>query len=277
MATQLYRVPTNNALQYTLDSQIAAGATSLTLNQSVAGIVRGPGVLIIDRVDSSGNTTPTKREYFTFTTVSSAVVSGLVGGLAGSTQQVHSAGAIVEFIPDVIWADSLYSVITAEHDTYGTHISLASINTLSTNTAIIASAASINQGTFKTLINASGASLQGVSPTIPVWVFSGTLSGASTALGKPLDMPRSGTINWISAITRAGSSGASLFLDITKNGTSIITATASTSLLNIPVNGTYVSLGSIATQTFVSGDVFNFSVLNSGSMAQDLTIKFHAR
>lgn len=117
----LLKVPTQNSIQYTLDSQILAGASSLTLNQSVSGIVQAPGVLVIDRIDSSGAITASKREYKTFTGVSSATISGLSGGLGGSTDQVHAVGAIVEFIPDVVWAQSVYDTITAEHTTSGVH------------------------------------------------------------------------------------------------------------------------------------------------------------
>ncbi len=117
----LLKVPTQNSIQYTLDSQILAGATSLTLNQSVAGIVQAPGVLVIDRIDSSGAITASKREYKTFTGVSSATISGLAGGLAGSTDQVHAVGAIVEFVPDILWAQSVYDTLTAQHTTSGVH------------------------------------------------------------------------------------------------------------------------------------------------------------
>lgn len=55
------RVPTINNAQYTLDSQISAGASSLTLNQSVTGIVRAPGVIVIDRIDSAGAVTASKE------------------------------------------------------------------------------------------------------------------------------------------------------------------------------------------------------------------------
>lgn len=292
MATSLYRTPLQNALQFTLDSQISAGASSLTLNSSGSGILQTPGVLVIDRVDSSGNPTATKREYFTFTGNSGTSVTGLVGGQAGSSQQIHAAGAIVEFIPDVVWGDAIYQVITREHDAFGQHVSLVSMNNISTNNIAVLSGASGNSYNLRSLaiaslasirdlyvsdlFSASGASLQAF-PMMPVWVQSGTVSGASANLGKPLSMPFAGKIQWIDVTTKIGSSGASLNIDITKNGTSVIAATGSTSILFIPVNGTFVSSASVATSNFVAGDVFNFSILGSGSLAQDLTIKFYAR
>lgn len=302
----LYQTPTQNNLQYTLNAQIAAGDTSLTLNTSVTGIVQAPGVLVVDRISSSGSATPTVREYISFTGVSGSSITGLTRGLAGSTAQAHQVGAVVEFVPDVVQQMQYYSVFTLEHTPLGQHGSLPStsmINTLAaavlstasvqlTNTNLlqvasgaslqlqqlaVTSLASLQQIYAMNLINASGASVQGVDGVTPVWVFSGTLSGASTQLGKPLDMPLAGTIQFISAISRTGSSNASLFLDITKNGSSIISSNGSTSLLYIPINGTFVSLASISTPKFVAGDVFNFSTLFPGSMAQDLTVKFFAR
>lgn len=275
MAT-LYQVPNQNNQQYTLNSQLAQGGGTLTLNTDVSAIVNAPGVCVIDRVDSSGNKTPSVREYVSFTGVSTTQLTGLTRGLAGSTNQVHNVGAIVEFVPDVVQEQAWYSVFTTEHGVTGQHISLPSLQLVRTTGLISSSLASLQQEFVANLLNASGASLQGF-PQTPVWVFPGTPSGATTALGRPIDMNMPGKIQWMTAITRAGSSNASLFLDITKNNSSVIAATASTSLFQIPINGTFVSTASITTPNFVAGDVFNFSVLNNGSMAQDLTVKFFAR
>lgn len=127
MAT-LFKVPTENALQYTLASQLNAGATSLTLGTNVDGIVQAPGVLVIDRIDANGNRTPTKREFITFTTQSTTSISGLSRGLGGSSDQAHAAGAIVEFIPDVLHMQNLYDVITADHGVTGSHDVLTDSN-----------------------------------------------------------------------------------------------------------------------------------------------------
>lgn len=121
MAVPMRQVPTQNALQYTLDAGYTAGGTVLTLSSTLTGIVQAPGVCVVDRVDTSGNTTPSKRDYFTFSGVSGATLTGCSGGQAGSTNQDHAVGAIVEFIPDVVWAQSLYDTISAEHSTSGIH------------------------------------------------------------------------------------------------------------------------------------------------------------
>jgi hypothetical protein len=136
------RVPTGNNKSYTLDAQIAAGATSLTLNQTVAGVVRGPGYCVIDRIDSSSNLTPTKREYKYFTGVSGANLTGLT--TSDGTDQVHAVGAIVEFVPNVGDENDKYSVFTTEHSDLGQHGSLPSLSYARVGNLIGLSQASLN-------------------------------------------------------------------------------------------------------------------------------------
>ncbi len=250
----LYRTPTQNSLQYTLDVAYSAGGTQITLNSNVNGIVRTPGVLVIDRIDSNGAQTASKREYFTFTTVSGTVISGLSGGLAGSTNQAHAVGAIVEFVPDVLWADAIYSNLMLEQPGDGVHASLPSVNNLRVYTNL----------------NVSGASLTGNFPLTPVWVIAGSVSGATTTAGKPLIMPQVGNFSYLSAVLRAPVSGASLLLDINKNGTSIFTD--QNTRLSILGGGTYVSTASIGTKAFVSGDILTVDIDNGGGLGADLII-----
>ena len=136
------RVPTGNNKNYTLDAQISAGANSLTLNQSVAGVVRAPGYLVIDRIDTSGNVTATKREYKYFTGVSGAQLTGLSN--SDGTDQVHEVGAIVEFVPNVGDENDKYDVFTTEHTTTGQHGSLLSLSYARVGNLIGLSQASLN-------------------------------------------------------------------------------------------------------------------------------------
>ncbi len=265
------RVPTVNATSYTLNSQISAGASTLTLNASVAGIVRAPGYIVIDRVDSAGNITATKREYKKFTGVSGANLTGLTGGLAGSTDQVHAVGAIVEIVPDVLYEQDWYDTIITEHNTDGTHTNITTNKITPTN--ISASGASVQLGnTFIQNLNASGASLAGILSTVPVWNYIGNLS-AATGLAAPLVMPRSGTIDYVTAILRVPPTSASLQIDIFKNGISIFSV-----FPGILAGGTFISTASIATQIFNRGDVFTASNKTVASAnGNDLSVMFHAR
>lgn len=111
---QAIRYPTSaNFVQKTLGAQLLAGATaSATLNNATS-IQNLPGVMIIDRVDTNNVETPTKREVIKFTATSGVTVTTLTRNADSSgTDQDHAVGAVVEFGPDVIWAQSLIDGLT---------------------------------------------------------------------------------------------------------------------------------------------------------------------
>ena len=131
----LRAVPSQNFIQKTLNAQLLTGVTaSVTLN-NVTGIQNLPGVFIIDRVDSNGTETPSQRETVGYTAVSGSTLTGLSRGLAGSTDQDHAVGAIVEFVADVVWAQSVYDA-------------LSQVITPSTGTLDISKVASASGGTL---------------------------------------------------------------------------------------------------------------------------------
>ena len=255
MAT-LPRVPTQNALQYTLDAQLAAGGATATLNQSVAGVVRAPGYVVIDRVDSSGEETASKREYISFTGVSGADLTGLARGLASSTDQVHAVGAVVEIVPDVLYEQDWYDWGIAEHTTTGVHASLPSVTYIK----------AVNY-------NGSGASLTGMSPITPVWKINAAQSLASAQAGSAINMPRPGTIEWASVVLSSPVSSASLLIDINKNFTSIFEAGTRLSILG---GGTFASTASLNTKIFAESDVFTVDVDAVGNKI-DATVILNAR
>lgn len=122
----LYNVPLENGVQLTTQVALLTGVTtSITFTASVTSKLQAssdiPGILVIDRVDANGNETPTKTEYISFTGVSGSTVTGLTRGLANTTNQDHAAGAIVEFVPDVIWADGINDTFTVGHNADGSH------------------------------------------------------------------------------------------------------------------------------------------------------------
>jgi hypothetical protein len=140
----LYNVPLQNAIQRTLANTLNAGEVStITFSTSVSSVLQAsasiPGILVIDRVDSNGVATPALTEYISFTGVSGSTVTGLVRGLAGTSDIAHSIGAIVEFVPDVTWADSINDVFTEQHNANGTHkaLSLLSLVSVMINTSVI--------------------------------------------------------------------------------------------------------------------------------------------
>lgn len=101
-----------NFVQKTLGATFLAGANVATLN-NVTSIQNLPGVAIVDRVDTNGVETPTKREVFSFTGTSGVTVTGVVKNAdVSGTDQDHAVGAIVEFGPDILWAQSVIDGLT---------------------------------------------------------------------------------------------------------------------------------------------------------------------
>jgi hypothetical protein len=112
MAQSLKAPPSQDFLQKTLGAQLAAGATSAATLNNTTGIQNLPGVMIIDRVDSNGVETPNKVEVILFTGTSGSTVVTLTRGQAGTSDQAHEINAVVEFSPDVMWAQSVYDALT---------------------------------------------------------------------------------------------------------------------------------------------------------------------
>lgn len=129
----LYSVPLKNSVQHTLAGTLTQAETAtITLDSSVTLELQATstmkGLLVIDRVDVNGNLTPLKTEYISYTGVSGSTVTGLTRGLAGTSVQGHAIGAIVEFVPDVTWAQAINDVFTTQHNDDGTHKTLSSIS-----------------------------------------------------------------------------------------------------------------------------------------------------
>jgi len=149
MAASLWEVATANAFSTSLNGSITAADESLTLTTS-SGLV-APGVLVIDRQDSSGTNTPSLREYITYTGVNSEThaLTGVTRGVAGSNAQAHGSGATVEEVMSITHWGDLVDYLQVGHDSAGNHT--------------ITGTASIAQVYIGTYINASGASVVGFS------------------------------------------------------------------------------------------------------------------
>lgn len=118
MPTPIYYPPLDNALQKTLDSDLSTGVTaSLTLNNTNR-IQNKPGVIVIDRIDSTGTLkNAADREYISYTGISGSTLTGLTRGLGGSTDQDHATGAVVEFVPDITIFEAMAEALATVVDT----------------------------------------------------------------------------------------------------------------------------------------------------------------
>lgn len=138
----IYYPPSQNAVQKTLGAQLLSGVTaSVTLN-NVTGVQNKNGVFVVDRVDTNGVETPSKREYIAFTGTSGSTLVTLTRNVDGSgTDQDHAVGAIVEFIPDVVWAEAINTALG----------NVVNITTLALDTTKVADLSTTQTLTNKTL------------------------------------------------------------------------------------------------------------------------------
>jgi len=115
MPAKLLSSPTKNAIQKTLAAQLLSTATTadpITFDD-VDGLPNLPGVLVIRRVDTAGAATPAFREYIEYSGTSGNTVLITTRNVDGSNAALtHPVGSIVEFIPDVIWADRIYDALS---------------------------------------------------------------------------------------------------------------------------------------------------------------------
>lgn len=251
MSAALWEAATVNAFSTTLNGSITDSDTTITLT-SVIGLV-APGVLVIDRQDANEVDTPTTREYITFTGISSNDLTGVSRGVAGSTAQAHSSGALVEENMSVTHWNELIDFLQTSFDASG--------NITVSSTATIASVR------ISTHLNASGASITGTFPLHPVWVFDGAASTPSVGIGKPLPMPGDGSLRFLSAMLNGPASGATIVLDANNGLTSIFDAV---NRLMIPAGGTYASTASIASPVFVSGNSLSIDLDTIGNTVNNV-------
>lgn len=112
---KLLAAPTKNAVQKTLSAQLlsSAGNGDPISFDDVDGILNLPGVLVINRVDTSGTSTAAKREYIEYSGTSGNTVLIETRNVDNSNAALtHAVGSIVEFIPDVTWADRIYDTLS---------------------------------------------------------------------------------------------------------------------------------------------------------------------
>jgi hypothetical protein len=268
MTAFLHEAPSINGFQARLDGTLDASSNTIALD-STSGLV-APGVVCIDRIDGSNNDTPNKREYVTFTGISSNVLTGVVRGVL-STAQSHSSGSIVEASPTVTHWGDLVDFLRVEHSASGGHvISTATINYTETKNLAVTSMASIAALDIGVRLNASGASLTGLGiGQTAVFSFAGSLSGPTTSIQTPLIMPEGGSVQWVTFLTRTTASGVSAIIDINKNGTSIFDSVGRPM---ISAGGTLVSTASIAVKSFNRGDSFNWDYDGQGGIITDFNI-----
>lgn len=257
MAVKLWKASTSNAFSTTLNGNVTNVDTSITLTTTTG--LQAPGVLVIDRVNTLGTATPTIREYISFTGISTNTLTGVSRGLGGSNAQSHSSGAVVEEAFSVThWGDML-DYLAVSHDSNGN---------------IVSSSATLGTARVLTHLNASGASITGISSLNPAWAISAAASSVTAYASFPLSMPTNGSFNWFSITLNGPASGASYVFDVKKNGTSIFDTGTRPAVVG---GGTFVSTASIATKAFNPGDVFWIDIAAMGANPVGVTVQGRAQ
>lgn len=283
MAAGLPLPSTNENISTTLSTGISDVASSVDVAD--ASKIVAPCYLVIDRVDGTGASKATSFwEYIKVTNVASNTLT-ITRGQGGSTAQSHSAGAVVEAIVTSSMFEDWYAALNPEHTASGGHvIGTATVNYTETKNLVAASVASIaelrlTRGiistlTVTTLINASGASIVGISGsgTGGFNAFFGVPGGlaSTTDAALHIPVPTAFTANFIVARLITPVSAASVVVNLKKNGAVIGT-------VGLLATATWASSASLSNTALAASDYLNIDLnvadTNSGS---DLSVLLRA-
>lgn len=105
----------------TLSTGISTGTGETITLESVSGLPTDTEItLTFDRVDANGAETPTKMERITGT-ISGSTLTSYTRGTDGSTEQAHSAGAVIEYVFNSQDLNDVVDGILVEHGQDGAH------------------------------------------------------------------------------------------------------------------------------------------------------------
>jgi len=245
-----------------ISTTLSSGITDVTTSMDVAAATKivSPCYLVIDRVDSAGALKATSLwEYVKVTNVAGNTLT-ITRAQSGSTGQAHSLGAVVEAVVTSAMFEDWRAVLDPEHDSVGGHVIVGTMTVAGMNLASVATVAVLSAGTLR----ATNGLLA------PAWFIPSLPSSATIGLGRPVAMPRAGTLNFVNVTLNGIISSPSVAWDIRKNGVSIFDS------IGRPFQslGTFVSTASIKTPTFVAGDVLqvDYAVAVGGANSVDATV-----
>lgn len=177
---QALKYPTSqNFVQKTLGAALLSGVTAAATLNNITGIQNKRGVFIVDRIDANGVETPSRREVVAFTATSGLTVTTLTRNADSSgTDQDHAVGAIVEFGPDVLWAQSVIDGLSEVLDPATGLVDATKVLTPTSTSTV----------TNKIYNGGTGASLTLISPSVVGGVFASlpVFSGQPRLMGGSL-------------------------------------------------------------------------------------------
>lgn len=111
-------------------------------------------MLVINRVNASNESTPAAREYIEYSGTSGTTVLITTRNVDSSNSALtHAVGSIVEFIPDVTWADRIYDALA----------NVVDVDTLAVDTTKVVTPASVTSSSIvlsgSNYFSASGATI----------------------------------------------------------------------------------------------------------------------
>jgi hypothetical protein len=146
MTATTWKVGSQNAVTTSLNGAITDSDTTVALTSSTG--LQYPGIIVVDRIDANNTSTPSQREYISFTGISGDSLTGCTRGVGNSTAQAHSSGAIVEEVWTVTHWGDFYDAWTAEHSEAGAHTKGVETVTYSADTNLDLSLGNIFQVTM---------------------------------------------------------------------------------------------------------------------------------
>jgi hypothetical protein len=270
MPTALFYPTTTNAVQKTLDAALLTGVTASATLNNVTGIQNLKGLMVVDRVDANSVLTPSKREYISFTGTSGSTVVTLVRGLAGSTDQDHAVGAIVEFVNDVVQQQAIIDGLLNVNTTAGAldTTKVVDLTTAQTLTNKRLTSPKINEDVAMTASATELNVLDGIPATLTATEL-GYVDGVTSAIQTQLGTKQATVI---APNTYVGEVG-----NVTTSATTELTAITKT-ITNPAVAGQIFMTGSISVNTPTAADdffiykfYFNGNVLNTFTKTEPST------
>lgn len=167
----------------TLSSSIGTGTGETITFASVTNVPTDTEITVtIDRVDSSGTATASKMERITGT-LSGSNLTSYTREVDYSTEQAHSAGAVVEMVWNAAdWNDAIDGILV-EHGQNGTHYNITASNISAS--AITATSLNIGASTLVSSIldedtmSSNSASAIATQQSIKAYIDSGTVTPTS--------------------------------------------------------------------------------------------------
>lgn len=233
MASDFFYPPTKNGIQKVLAAQLLNTATTTDPISfvDVDGLQNKAGVLVINAVDANGESTPANREYISYSGISGTTVLISTRNVDGSASaKTHAVGSIVDFIPDVVWAQRMIDQFLVEHTIAGAH-----------NTAFVVTPTGTQTLTNKTLTSPLINGMMGTGGTLSL-----------LRLDRPIAM---GEVN-------LGNAGASIGVDWSRGDRQFLNINATLSIFHQnAIQGQVLTLRMVANAT--GGWPVTFSQSNS--------------